>query len=124
MEGHVPQILVIEDDEEVRSPITEFLVCEGHEAHEAENHIEGTTVFEEKDIDIVITDITMPSQDGVETIRALKERHPDLRAIAITGYHGSYNRLPAAELVGTRQTLVKLFTKEELLEAVNSVFDE
>tara|TARA_B100000700_G_C14748479_1_gene716389 strand:- start:263 stop:544 length:282 start_codon:yes stop_codon:yes gene_type:complete len=87
VEGHVPQILVIEDDEEVRSLITEFLVCEGHEVHETENRIEGTTVFEEKDIDIVITDITMPSQDGVETIRALKERHPDLRAIAITGYH-------------------------------------
>jgi two-component system, chemotaxis family, chemotaxis protein CheY len=117
----MPHILVIEDDEEVRSLISEFLVREGHEVHEAGNGLEGTEVFDQLDIDIVITDIMMPSQDGVETIRALKERDPGVRAIAITGYRGSYNRLPAAEFVGAKQTLVKPFTKEELVEAVNAV---
>lgn len=117
----MPQILVIEDDEEVRSLITEFLVREGHDVLEASNGVEGMNVFEQNDIDIVITDIMMPSQDGVETIRALKERDPSLRAIAITGYRGSYNRLPAAEFVGAKQTLVKPFTKDQLLDAVNSI---
>lgn len=118
----MPHILVIEDDEEVRSLITEFLVREGHEVHEAENGVEGTELFDQlNEIDIVITDIMMPNQDGVETIRKLKSSDPSVRAIAITGYRGSFNRLPAAEFVGAKHTLVKPFTKEELLEAVASV---
>ena len=120
----MPSILVIEDDDEVRSLICEFLTREGYEVHEASDGLEGTKVFDQEEIDIVITDIMMPMQDGVETIRALKSRDPDVRAIAITGYRGSYNRLPAAEFVGAKQTLVKPFTKEELLEAVSSLLDQ
>jgi CheY-like chemotaxis protein len=117
----MPQILVIEDDDEVRALISEFLSREGHTVLEATNGIEDIQVFDQNDIDIVITDIMMPAQDGVETIRALMLRDPEVRAIAITGFRGSYNRLPAAEFVGAKQTLVKPFTKEQLLSAVDSV---
>lgn len=116
----MPHILVIEDDDEVRALITEFLKREGHEVLEATNGLEGTEVFDQNEVDIVITDIMMPAQDGVETIRALKMRDPKVRAIAITGFRGSYNRLPAAEFVGAKHTLVKPFTKEQLLAAVDS----
>lgn len=120
----MPNILVIEDDEDVRALICEFLKREGHEVHEASDGLKGTQVFDQENIDIVITDIMMPTLDGVETIRALKSRDPDVRAIAITGYRGCYNRLPAAEFVGAKQTLVKPFTKEELIEAVNAILEE
>lgn len=117
----MPHILVIEDDDEVRALISEFLSREGHTVHEATNGIEGTQVFDQNDIDIVITDIMMPAQDGVETIRELMLRDPEVRAIAITGFRGSYNRLPAAEFVGAKHTLVKPFTRAQLLSAVDSV---
>jgi len=119
----MPQILVIDDDEEVRSLIAEFLTREGHEVHEASDGVKGTQIFDQNEIDIVITDIIMPTQDGVETIRALKNLDPNVRAIAITGFRGSYNRLPAAEFVGAKRTLVKPFTQEELLAAVASVLE-
>lgn len=117
----MPRILVIEDDDEVRSLITQFLMREGHEILEATNGVEGAEVFGQQPVDIVITDIMMPTQDGVETIRELKAIDPNVRAIAITGYRGSYNRLPAAEFVGAKRTLVKPFSKEDLLEAVDAV---
>lgn len=117
----MPHILVIEDDDEVRSLITEFLVKEGHDVSEATNGLEGASAYVDGTFDIVITDIMMPSQDGVETIRSLKEHDASVRVIAITGYRGSFNRLPAAEFVGAKKTLVKPFTKEELLEAVDDV---
>ena len=117
----MPHILVIEDDDEVRALISEFLSREGHTVLEATNGVEGTQVFDQNDVDIVITDIMMPAQDGVETIRELMLRDPAVKTIAITGFRGSYNRLPAAEFVGAKHTLVKPFTKDQLLAAVDSV---
>ena len=54
----------------------------------------------------------------------LKRDHPDLKVIAITGYRGSYNRLPAAEFVGAQRSLVKPFTNDQILEAVNELLGE
>ena len=63
----------------------------------------------------------MPAPYGVETIRELMLRDPAVRVIAITGFRGSYNRLPAAEFVGAKHNQVKPFTKAQLLSAVDLV---
>ena len=118
------RILVIEDDSEVREMIREILAREGHEVIEAVDGSEGVQIYTNDPTEIVITDIMMPEKDGVETIRELKQQDPNLRVVAVTGFRGSFNRLPAAEFVGAQKTLVKPFDRKALLSAVEDLLNE
>lgn len=71
--------------------------------------------------DMVITDIMMPEQDGLETIRQLRAERPDLKVIAISGSDsfGGLDYLPAAELFGAVATLRKPFQPLDLLWLLN-----
>lgn len=115
------QILVIEDDADIRELITRMLEDSGHKIFHAQNGNEGLQNFQAEKIDLVITDIMMPEKDGVETIRELKSLDQNVKVIAITGYRGRFNRLPAAEFLGAQETLIKPFTKADLLSAVEKL---
>ena len=115
------QILVIEDDAEVRELILTMLEGMGHEVVHAKNGIEGIEKYKSGTIDLVITDIMMPEKDGIETIRELKEQNKAIKIVAITGYRGRFNRLPAAEFLGAQETLIKPFTKADLTSTINKL---
>lgn len=115
------QILVVEDDTEVRELMIAMLESMGHRVIHAKNGIEGIEKYKTGEIDLVITDIMMPEKDGIETIRELKECNTAVKIIAITGYRGRFNRLPAAEFLGAQETLVKPFTKADLSSTINKL---
>jgi CheY-like chemotaxis protein len=117
----VAHILVIEDEENILGLITTMLEKSGHHVVGAHDGTEGLMIYRDQPTDLVITDILMPKKDGVETIRELKRDFPQARIIAITGYRGRFNRLPAAEFVGAQVTLMKPFTQSQLLEAVDGL---
>lgn len=118
------RILLIEDDETLRKVYRSMLETAGHEVVEAPDGREGIRRFRETPADLIITDLLMPRQDGVETIRELRRDFPGVRIIAITGARGSYNRLPAAGSLGARQTLTKPVSLDDLLRAVREVLAE
>lgn len=118
------QILIIEDESNIRQLVKEIVESIGHEATIAANGQEGIEAYRKDPVDLVITDIVMPEKDGVETIRELKHHHPNVKVIAITGYRGQYNRLPAAEYVGAQKTLVKPFAKSDLVDAVKQLLSD
>ena len=69
------RILVIEDN-----PVTQLLVSSllnqaGHEVVGAEDGLQGVDLFEKGGIDLVITDLMMPEQEGLATIRAIRQRN-------------------------------------------------
>ena len=82
-------ILVIDDDESLRTALQEFLTRFGHRVSLAADGQEGLSFLREKKADIVITDIFMPESDGLETILAIREMRRDdsvnLPVIAISG---------------------------------------
>ena len=115
------QILVVEDDAEIRELMILMLEGIGHKIVIAKNGMEGVERYKSKDIDLVITDIMMPEKDGIETIRDLKKCNPEVLIVAITGYRGRFNRLPAAEFLGAQETLIKPFTKADLLTVIDKL---
>lgn len=120
----MPQILIIDDDAQVRSMLAETLRLEGYEVAEAANGKEGVELYREQPTPLVITDIIMPEQDGVEAIHALRREFPLVKIIAISG--GSAN-IRGDYLLGTANALgaVRTFSKpvdiSELLAAVGAI---
>ena len=78
-------ILVIEDDEQVRVVIKKMIECEGHNVLEAADGVESVRIFRENRIDLTVTDILMPEKDGILTILELKKLSSSVKIIAISG---------------------------------------
>lgn len=119
-------VLIIDDDDMVRTMLLRTLTRGGHEAYGARDGVEGIARFQEHPADLVITDIFMPNQEGLATIMELRRGAPDLKIIAISGggARASLDVLPVAEALGARKTLRKPFTPSEVMEAVREVLDE
>ncbi|HWQ27364.1 MAG TPA: response regulator [Chlorobaculum sp.] len=112
------KILVIDDDPSVRKFITTTLKKENHTVLEAENGKEGVQkIKEERDISIIITDLIMPEQEGIETIMEVRKLNPSIKIMAISGGGkvGPENFLLLADAVGANATLKKPFSGQELL---------
>ncbi len=111
-------ILVIDDEPQVRSLLNQALTGAGYKVVEASNGREGLDRYREKPTDLVITDILMPDEDGLEATLELTREYPEARIIAITGGSGDRNFLDVAKLFGARRTLSKPFELDRLLGAV------
>ncbi len=115
-------ILLIEDDELYRKMLAHFLRRAGHEVVEARDGREGVDRFRSEPTDIVITDIVMPEQEGLETIRQLRALRPELSIIAISGAgaeSGLY--LKIAEKLGASCVIEKPFQPRDLVAAVEGM---
>lgn len=115
------RILIVDDEELVRLTIRQFLERAGHEVTEAGNGNEGLRQVEAVRPDLVISDIIMPDREGIETIHKIRQDHPGIKIIAISGGGriGTTDFLEIAAKVGADRTLAKPFTRDTLLQAVN-----
>lgn len=120
------RILLIEDDEAVRSCFSELLKHGGYDVITAADGEDGMVLFQEKAIDLVITDLFMPRQDGAATIAAIHDRCPDCKIIAISGgrqiVRPEYLE-PIVASLGVNQFLMKPISGERLLAEVKNVLD-
>ena len=115
-------ILLIDDEVLVRQTLGHTLTDSGHTVVYAGDGVEGLQQMRAVNPDLVITDIVMPNQEGIETILALREISAALPIIAISGggRAGSPNFLDAAAALGATRVLRKPFGTATLLEAVNA----
>ena len=118
-------ILVIDDDETIRELLRAILEREGYRVLEAPDGGEGLKQFTETPTDLVITDLIMPGKEGIETIRDLRRKFPDVKIIAVSGGGriGPDSYLKMAKGVGALRTLSKPFDRTVLLKAVEEVID-
>jgi two-component system cell cycle sensor histidine kinase/response regulator CckA len=81
-------ILLVEDEEAVRSFAARALVSRGYKVYEASSGIEALEVMEEAGgkIDLVVSDVVMPELDGPSLLRELRKTRPELKIIFISGY--------------------------------------
>ncbi len=119
-------IIVIDDEVLVRQMLQKMLEVAGYKVVAAENGKVGLKLFTENPADLVITDIVMPEQEGIETIRLLKKVDPKVKFIAISGGGrlDPEGYLLLAKKLGARKTLMKPFKREELLASVKEVLSE
>lgn len=116
------RILLIDDDELLRDVLAKSLQHAGHAVIQASDGQQGVDLFHATEIDIVITDLVMPVQEGVETIIKLRRENPTLPIIAISGgVTNSRTYLDMAGKLGAKRILAKPFTPSELLQAIAEV---
>ncbi len=119
----MPSVLVVDDEEQVRQLIREALEHAGYSVQEARDGKEGLDQYRKQPADVVIMDVMMPDQDGLESILILRREFPAARVIAITGGSdmiGILNFLDVAKMMGARRTLHKPFELHTLLDAVSA----
>jgi CheY-like chemotaxis protein len=111
------EILIIDDDAQMRRLMTRILKSAGHYVHEATNGATGLKRFREVKPALVVTDIFMPEKEGIETIRLLRQQAPHLPILAISG-SGLKDYLHFAMQLGATAALPKPFSAEQLLQTV------
>jgi DNA-binding NtrC family response regulator len=119
----VESILLIDDDEALRVALGLALERAGYSVAVAGDGREGLRIFRRLRPALVITDIVMDGQEGIETIRTLRREAPDVKIIAISG-GGSIRTttyLDAAKCLGAQRTLDKPFDLQRLLTIVRDV---
>ena len=122
----MPRILVVDDNDDIRSMLELLLRREGFDVAAARDGEEALARFAERAADIVITDLFMPERDGIETIVALRERYPNAKIIAMSGWQSQRgpDYLAVAREIGAAGTLRKPFEPRELLRLVRRVSAE
>lgn len=115
------RILLIDDDESVRTMLRTMLEYHRHTVMEAHDGREGLQLLPKARPDLVITDLVMPEQEGIEVITTLRKTHPALKIIAISGggrTNSSDDYLVMARRLGADLTLAKPFAHAALLAAI------
>jgi two-component system chemotaxis response regulator CheY len=125
--GRQGRILVVDDEAEVRKPVSLTLKKAGYEVVEAENGQEAIDVLNMGDnplmVDTIVCDIRMPKVSGTEAIAYFRAQYPSVPVVVLTGY-------PDIELAvsflkrGISDYLVKPVSREELLGVIRKSVDE
>jgi len=111
-------ILVIDDQEPIRTLLRIALEGAGHEVLEASNGRRGFALYRARSADLIITDIVMPEMDGLELMLELTSNFLHVNVIAMAdGLQGKAS-LHMAKLLGARETFHKPFEMDKLLSAV------
>lgn len=120
------RVLVIDDDEQMRLLLRQIMEWRGYDVAEAENGKVGLRLQREEPADLVITDLIMPEQEGLETISALKREFRGVKIIAISGGGriGPDAYLPAARELGADRIFTKPFDVGEIITAINDLMGD
>ncbi len=127
------RILIIEDDPDQRTLLKTILDKAGYEVLEASNGKEGLRLFRQQSCDLVITDIFMAEEDGIETIIDLKTQKTGVKIVAVSGggrwsKHGHTVRaeepLEIAKQVGAHRILKKPYKIKQMVDLVNDLLNQ
>ncbi len=110
-------VYVIDDDEAVRDSIALLLTSYGHRVKAYQNAIDFLRDLDNGADACVVTDIRMPGQNGIDLLATLRETHPHLPVILITG-HGDVPLAVRAMKLGASDFLEKPFHEDQLSDAV------
>jgi CheY-like chemotaxis protein len=112
-------VLLVDDDRALRSLMRLWLEGAAYHVTEAEDGGQALKQARLRKPDLIITDLVMPNQEGLETIPVLRNEFPGMPVIAMSGaFHGEMLRV--ASRLGASIALPKPFTEDSLLQAVES----
>ena len=116
-------ILLVEDEEQLRSLLKIVLESAGHTVQEAGDGKEALESYVRNPADLMVTDIVMPNKEGIETILEFRRNHPGLRIIAMSGggRNSAQDYLKLAKSFGADYVLTKPFSNQAILDVVKTV---
>ncbi len=109
-----PLLLIVDDDSEVRKALARTMKRAGYGVIEAADSGEALELLAERPVELLLTDLRLPTLDGIELVRRARERDPLLAVIVLTGY-GSVESAVEAMRAGAHDYLTKPVNPEELL---------
>lgn len=115
------RILIVDDEEIVLKSCLRILRGDDYEIDTASDGLSALNLVNEKDYDVLILDIKMPKMDGIEVLRRVKEVHPGIDVIMITGLHDISTAVQAMKL-GALDYLPKPFEPDQLKMLVEKAF--
>lgn len=113
-------VLVVDDSPESVELIKRNLQSKGYQIYTASNVQSGIKVLGSVAIDLLITDLKMPGESGIELVRHASENHKGIGILVITGFPSIQGAVESIK-IGAEEYLVKSFTDEELFAAVERV---
>jgi len=120
----VDNVLVVDDERNIRALVARVLGQDQVEVHGAATGKEGLQMADEVSPDLVLLDLRLPDMDGMDVLRALRTRYPEVAVIIITGF-GQIQSAVEAIKVGATDYLEKPFEHVEKLKlAVGRALDE
>jgi DNA-binding NtrC family response regulator len=117
------KILIVDDDAEFRSHLTEVLKAEGYQTDSAASAREAIAKSEAQEFDVILLDFMMPKMNGTEVLQELHKKRPGTKMIMITAFATVENAVDAIKK-GASDYLSKPFKIPELLTAVRRVLEE
>jgi len=109
------RVLLVDDEEEFVSALSERLMLRGIEVESALNGEEALAIMVEKEFEVVILDVMMPGLGGLEVLRQIKTTHPNTQVILLTG-HGATREGIEGMRLGAFDYLIKPVDIEEMVE--------
>ncbi|BHH83233.1 response regulator [Desulforhopalus sp. 52FAK] len=119
------KILIIDDDNDIRNLFRMWLERDGFEVYEAENGLDGMKIQREILMDLIVCDLIMPVQEGIETITQIKNEFPGVGIIAISGGGkiGPDSYLSVAEHLGAWRVFTKPVDMRLMIDTIKEWFE-
>lgn len=114
-------VLVVDDEEMMRSLLTKILSREGYNILTAEDGLQALEMLREDKIDIVISDMKMPRMNGFELLKHIKDEYPTTGVIIMTAYGDTYT-VKDALLLGADEYITKPFKSFEISLVVERAY--
>jgi DNA-binding NtrC family response regulator len=111
-------ILVVDDEAEIREGLQALLTSEGFEATLAETGEAGLQKLEDKPYDLMLLDVSLPDRNGLDMLREIRRRDPNLSIILITAF-GSIDMARAAFKSGAQDYITKPWSNDELITQIS-----
>lgn len=115
------RILVIDDEAIVRVSCERVLTPEGYDVLVTSEGSEALELLGEEHVDLVLTDLKMPDMDGLEVLKSIKKKWPDIIVVIVTGY-GTISTAVQAIKLGAYEYIEKPFTPEDILNVIKKAF--
>jgi DNA-binding NtrC family response regulator len=113
------KVLLVDDEKDFTSVLSERLEARGLRVDTAPDGRSAIDKVDGSSYDVVVLDLAMPGMDGVETLRRLLEKNPDLQVIMLTG-HATLQKGIEAVRLGAREVLEKPADLASLLEKISA----
>lgn len=114
----LPQVLVVDDEPDIRAILSDLLVHEGFRVVTARNGVEALRLLEGQRIELVISDMKMPEMGGLELLGHIRERFPHVVALMITGFSTVETAIESMKR-GAFDYVMKPFNVDQLIHAVH-----
>lgn len=114
-----PRVLVIEDDEFQLSILGSGLRDEGYDVFLTADGPKGIEIFRQKNPDLVLLDLALPSMSGLEVMRKLKELDATANILVVSGFP-SKESIEVASRYGVKEFIAKPYLMPELIERVGA----